>query len=226
MQPITCGMVSTPRFDFNYTKGIISEPIKQGTEMDHEVEVIGWGVSKGGEKYWLARNSYGTYWGQNGFFKIIRGKHTHNLRIEEDCSFPVIDSKHYVEHFRHEPGINPTRISAPRHKSPFPPPFDIDPPKLTEIPAQSKHQLQLQTQLQQQKTQLQSSVLVAETANEDASENHPNLGVILLASIVLFAVLYGLYRQRQSFQYQSINSIPHHSLLSQPQPQQSQPLVP
>lgn len=40
----------------------------------------------------------------SGFFKIIRGNNSYNLRIEEDCSFPVIDHAHYVKHFHHEPG--------------------------------------------------------------------------------------------------------------------------
>lgn len=33
------------------------------TEIDHDVEVVGWGVDKeSGLKYWLVRNSWGTYW--------------------------------------------------------------------------------------------------------------------------------------------------------------------
>lgn len=51
---------------YNYTHGIISEPIKKGMEIDHEVEIVGWGETEEKEKYWIARNSYGTYWGENG----------------------------------------------------------------------------------------------------------------------------------------------------------------
>jgi len=36
------------------------------------VKVIGWGVN-GGVQYWLAANSWGTSWGDKGFFKIRRG---------------------------------------------------------------------------------------------------------------------------------------------------------
>jgi len=36
------------------------------------VKMIGWGV-EGGVKYWLVANSWNTDWGDNGYFKIIRG---------------------------------------------------------------------------------------------------------------------------------------------------------
>mmetsp|Transcript_18601 Transcript_18601/g.26097 ORF Transcript_18601/g.26097 Transcript_18601/m.26097 type:complete len:283 (+) Transcript_18601:147-995(+) len=36
------------------------------------VAIVGWGVENG-IKYWKAQNSFGKYWGENGFFRIIRG---------------------------------------------------------------------------------------------------------------------------------------------------------
>jgi cathepsin B len=38
----------------------------------HAVKMIGWGVEDG-TKYWLIANSWNTDWGDNGFFKILRG---------------------------------------------------------------------------------------------------------------------------------------------------------
>lgn len=42
----------------------------------HSVRIIGWGVERTygrTEKYWLCANSWGTAWGENGYFRIVRG---------------------------------------------------------------------------------------------------------------------------------------------------------
>jgi len=38
----------------------------------HAVKMLGWGIENG-VKYWLMANSWNTDWGDNGFFKILRG---------------------------------------------------------------------------------------------------------------------------------------------------------
>jgi cathepsin B len=38
----------------------------------HAVKMVGWGVENG-VKYWKIANSWNPYWGENGFFRIIRG---------------------------------------------------------------------------------------------------------------------------------------------------------
>ncbi|KAK4872423.1 hypothetical protein RN001_014452 [Aquatica leii] len=39
----------------------------------HAVRMLGWGVENG-TPYWLIANSWNTDWGDNGYFKILRGK--------------------------------------------------------------------------------------------------------------------------------------------------------
>lgn len=39
---------------------------------NHAVLVVGYG-SEGGKDYWLVKNSWGKYFGEDGFFKIKRG---------------------------------------------------------------------------------------------------------------------------------------------------------
>ncbi|GMF38363.1 unnamed protein product [Phytophthora fragariaefolia] len=81
--PITCGIACSDEFTYEYKAGILED--KTGfMDIDHDVEIVGWG-EEDGVKYWHVRNSWGTYWGMNGFFKIVRGKN--NLGIEADCAF-------------------------------------------------------------------------------------------------------------------------------------------
>ncbi|XP_023695672.1 cathepsin B-like isoform X2 [Paramormyrops kingsleyae] len=39
----------------------------------HAIKILGWGTENG-TSYWLCANSWNTDWGDNGFFKILRGK--------------------------------------------------------------------------------------------------------------------------------------------------------
>lgn len=87
--PLTCGMAATQDFCFAYQSGIWTQtPNVTDDEVDHDVEVIGWG-EENGVKYWKIRNSWGTYWGENGFFRLLRGQNA--LRIEDRCSSAIVD---------------------------------------------------------------------------------------------------------------------------------------
>ena len=49
----------------------------------HAVRMLGWGVENG-TPYWLIANSWNTDWGDNGFFKIVRG--SDHCGIESDIA--------------------------------------------------------------------------------------------------------------------------------------------
>lgn len=49
--------------------GIYSEHI-DNVEINHEISVVGYGVTEDGQEYWIGRNSWGTYWGEYGFFRM------------------------------------------------------------------------------------------------------------------------------------------------------------
>lgn len=70
----------------NYEGGIFEDKTGRLSE-DHEVSIVGWGVDADGTKYWVGRNSWGTYWGEKGLFRILRG--TNNLGIEHSCAYAV-----------------------------------------------------------------------------------------------------------------------------------------
>lgn len=81
--PIGCGIEATDEFE-KYTGGIYSEH-KMFPQINHEISVVGWGKDAAtGEEFWWGRNSWGTYWGIYGFFKMAM--HKNNLAIETDCT--------------------------------------------------------------------------------------------------------------------------------------------
>merc|ERR1711959_367417 len=84
--PVACGVAVTDSFMKHY-KGGIFEDMTGEKKIRHVVSLLGWGVAEDGTKHWIGRNSWGTYWGENGFFKIVRGKN--NLRIEDECAWAV-----------------------------------------------------------------------------------------------------------------------------------------
>eukprot|EP00752_Nemacystus_decipiens_P002584 g2419.t1 len=88
--PIGCALLSDDAFDYGYDGGVhTARAIGNFTDINHDVEITGWGVTSDGLKFWQARNSWGTFWGDQGFFKIQRGV---NLNfIESECFFPLPD---------------------------------------------------------------------------------------------------------------------------------------
>lgn len=92
--PITCEMETPSHFLYQYAEIVAlndgvwsSDDVTNTSNIDHDVSVTGWGETEDGLKYWLVRNSWGTYWGDGGWFKIRRGDS--HLSIEHNCSWAV-----------------------------------------------------------------------------------------------------------------------------------------
>lgn len=54
-----------------YTGGVINSA-SCGTNLDHGVLVVGYGSDTKDGDYWILKNSWGTSWGESGFFRIAK----------------------------------------------------------------------------------------------------------------------------------------------------------
>merc|ERR1712216_310041 len=68
--PIACGIAADPLL--NYNGGIVTN---MDGGVDHVISVVGWGTSTDAKvgKYWIVRNSWGEYWGENGYVRVKFG---------------------------------------------------------------------------------------------------------------------------------------------------------
>jgi cathepsin X len=53
----------------------------------NRMSIIGWGIDSEGAIFWNICNFWESYWGEKGYFRIIRGVNSHN--IESDCGWEV-----------------------------------------------------------------------------------------------------------------------------------------
>ncbi|KAG8467825.1 hypothetical protein KFE25_006877 [Diacronema lutheri] len=92
--PVVCNFAAIPEFDENYTAvaqqhGGVYRTAANVTsdDINHDIVLAGWGITQGGVKFWVGRNSWGTFWGDNGWFRIERGVNA--LLIEGACTSAV-----------------------------------------------------------------------------------------------------------------------------------------
>lgn len=90
--PVISAFKMYPDFYMFDAKNDIYEWDGRGEQVGgHAIEIVGWG-EENGRPYWQIKNSWGKNWGDEGYFKMIRGKN--NCEIESNV-FSVIPDFFY-----------------------------------------------------------------------------------------------------------------------------------
>uniref|UniRef100_A0A8D2JCV4 Uncharacterized protein n=2 Tax=Varanus komodoensis TaxID=61221 RepID=A0A8D2JCV4_VARKO len=87
--PVSVSIDASHRTFSFYSNGVYYEPKcknKRG-ELDHAVLAVGYGVLQG-ELYWLIKNSWSTYWGNDGY--ILMSMKDNNCGVATDATFPLM----------------------------------------------------------------------------------------------------------------------------------------
>jgi cathepsin X len=83
--PIACGINAEEIVD--YTGGVLNLPNKLKM-VNHIISVVGWGYDETlNKQYWIIRNSWGSYWGELGFMRLVLGEN--QLGIEKTCAYAI-----------------------------------------------------------------------------------------------------------------------------------------
>ncbi|XP_069014029.1 cathepsin Z [Embiotoca jacksoni] len=94
--PVSCALMATSGLE-RYSGGIFSE-FHLLSLPNHIVSVAGWGVDEDGIEFWVVRNSWGEFWGEHGWARIVTSAYKggkgnfFNLGIEKNCAYgdPVV----------------------------------------------------------------------------------------------------------------------------------------
>jgi cathepsin L len=87
--PVTVTFTTDFAWDF-YHKGVYYNDDCMNTDeiFNHAAVVVGYG-NEDGEDYWLVKNSWGTYFGQDGYIKMARNR-DNNCGIASRARYPLM----------------------------------------------------------------------------------------------------------------------------------------
>eukprot|EP00934_Nitzschia_sp_Nitz4_P005075 Nitzschia sp. Nitz4//scaffold9_size221794//12291//13636//NITZ4_001313-RA/size221794-snap-gene-0.85-mRNA-1//1//CDS//3329560902//5065//frame0 len=85
--PVATGVNAEPLV--KYAGGIVKDTAIWRMMVNHIVSIVGWGhEEETGDDYWIVRNSWGQYWGEMGFFRILAGHNSLGIEMEAAWATP------------------------------------------------------------------------------------------------------------------------------------------
>ncbi|XP_046811815.1 uncharacterized protein LOC111684261 [Lucilia cuprina] len=91
--PVAVAIQANNNF-MNYKSGVFDDP-DCSKIANHAVLVVGYGTENG-KDYWLIKNSWSSYWGDNGYIKMARNKNN-QCAIARYASYPVVIFKRKMQ---------------------------------------------------------------------------------------------------------------------------------
>ena len=83
--PVACTINAEPLV--KYTGGVMDVP-HESRQVNHVISIVGWGHDEDSNKsYWIVRNSWGEYWGEMGYVRVVMG--SNQLGLESECVWAV-----------------------------------------------------------------------------------------------------------------------------------------
>ncbi|GLI71459.1 hypothetical protein VaNZ11_016680 [Volvox africanus] len=88
--PVAVSVDAAPDTFRFYWEGVYDEPTcsHKMRDLDHTVTLYGYGTTPDGKDYWLVRNSWAKFFGDDGYIRIIRGRR--DCGIATDPAVPVV----------------------------------------------------------------------------------------------------------------------------------------
>ena len=114
-QPVSIALYAAPGSPLQLYKSGVLDPPSCSSQLDHAVLIVVYGFdAASGLQYWKVKNSWGSWWGEGGYVRIVRGKNMCGLANE--ASYPT------GVHSTGGPTPKPTPGPTPIVRSPPPPP--------------------------------------------------------------------------------------------------------
>jgi C1A family cysteine protease len=89
-QPQSVSVEADTAYFQSYTSGVLTNAAACGTNLDHAIVAVGWGVDPTAGGYYIVRNSWGTSWGQGGYVNIGQAAYPGICGINMDVEYPTV----------------------------------------------------------------------------------------------------------------------------------------